>query len=341
MEKFKTIGIVLIKIAIIVFLVVSLNLLMMPKNINENQDGRIIAEMYREKISPDVVFIGSSTVYSGVSPVWLYENYGITSYVCSTSSQVSWNSYHILKEALRVFKPKMVVFDIGFLTESEEYVEEVSNRKAYDYMKNTINKYQGIDRAMDESESKWSYLLPVLRYHARYKDLTFDDVKYMYYKPDVTYNGFIMNKNTSPDIYNEENEWSGEDTNLNDCNRKYLEDIISLCKDKNIDIVLIKTPSYKAKWGANFENDIVSCAAASDVMYINYDIYSDAMGIDWMMDSPDNGRHLNLYGAEKYTYYLGALLCDHYDIPNRSQDLQYANIWNSKVMRYEEDKKAN
>lgn len=338
MEKIKSIGIILLKIALGMFLVISFNLLMMPKYINENQDGRIIPEMYREKISPDIVFVGSSTVYSGVSPVALYEYYGMTSYVCSTSSQTSWNSYYILKEALSEFNPSLVVFDIGFLTESEDYVEEVSNRKAYDYMHNSLNKYEAISRTMDDSESKWSYLMPVLRYHSRYNDLSIDDLKYMYYKPEVTYNGFIMNKIMSPDIYEPENDWSSEDTSLNECNREYLQKIIELCNEKGIQLFLIKTPSYKPKWGSVFEEDIKNVANENGLMYVNFDAYSAMMGIDWPQDTPDNGRHLNLYGAEKYSYFLGSVIYDHFDTLDRRDDSEYNSIWNEKVIRYDNDK---
>ena len=101
MKMFKKICVILMKTALITVLVIVFNLLMMPKYIEENKDGRIIPEFYREKTDPDLIFIGSSTVYSGVSPVRIYENYGITSYVLASSSQTSWNSYYVLKEALK------------------------------------------------------------------------------------------------------------------------------------------------------------------------------------------------------------------------------------------------
>lgn len=337
MEKVKSIGIILIKVVIAIFLIISFNLLMMPKYINENQEGRIVPEMYREKVSPDVLFLGSSVVYSGVSPVALYEFYGMTSYDCSTSSQTSWNSYYILQEALDEFDPSLVVFDIGFLTAEDTYAEEVSNRKAYDYMKYSVNKYKGLKRAIDQSESKWSYLLPALRYHARYSDLGVDDIKYMYYKPDVTYNGFLMNKIMSPDIYDEE-VWEAEDIELSEENKLYLEYIIKLCSDKGVNLMLMKTPSYQAKWGPAYENSIKKVADEHGLIYINFDDMSDVIGIDWANDSPDNGRHLNVYGAERFSYYLGGTLKTTFDIPDRREDTKYSDIWNDKVSRYENDK---
>lgn len=338
MNNIKKVSITLIKILLIVALVVAFNLLMMPKYINENQDGRIVAEMYREKLSADVIFIGSSTVYSGVSPVILYNQYGLASYVCATSSQTSWNSYYILQEALKYHKPSLVVFDIGFLTAKEEYAEEVSNRKAYDYMKMSKTKLDGIERAMAYGESKWSYIFPVLRYHERYKDLSIDDIKYSFYKPNVTYNGYVMSIVQSQELPEFIPMEFAEDRRLDACNAEYLQSIISLCKENGIQILLFKTPSYQSKWGVSFESDILNMAKANDIDYINFDMYTDMMGIDWMHDSPDSGGHLNLYGAEKFSYYLGNILASYYDVPDRRQDNDYLVVWSQKTERYELDK---
>jgi len=340
MERVKKVSIVILKIVLIVFLVVSFNLIMMPKYIDENQDGRVVAEMYREKLSPDIVFVGSSTVYSGIIPAKLYEFHGQTSYVCSTSSQTSWDSYYLLKEAVSELNPKMVVFDIGFLTTKEDYAEEVSNRKAFDYMKYTRNRFEAIDRAMAEGESKWSYVLPVLRYHERYMDLSLDDFKYAYYKPDVTYNGYVMNVLGSSELPEKLSMEEAENISLNACNAEYLQKIISFCKEKDIKLMLIKTPSYQAKWGTDYETAIVNIANANGIDYVNFDIYSDMMGIDWYNDSPDSGRHLNLFGAEKFSYYLGFIISGYYDVPDRRIDDKYNTVWEAKLNRYEADKES-
>jgi len=338
MLKIKPYLVVFFKIILIIGLVATLNLFLMPKYITKNLDGRIIPEMYREEVSPDIVFLGSSTVYSGVVPAALYAGYGETAYVCATPSQTSWNTYCILNEFLDRYNPKLVVVDIGFFFVENDYAEEVSNRKAYDYMRPSKNKFSGLDDAMADSESKWSYIFPGLRYHERYKDLSIDDLKYLYYKPTVTYNGYIMDIRESEELPELLPMEMAADVRLNERNAEYLQKIISCCKEKDIQILLMKTPSYQSKWGVNFEADITAVAMANDIHYVNFDLYSDAMDIDWMHDSPDSGRHLNLYGAEKFSYYLGNIIWDYYDIPDRREDPEISNIWNEKVKRYTDDK---
>lgn len=339
MSKSKKIIINLIKVLLIVFLVFTFNLVMMPKYITENYDGRIVPEFYREKSCPDVIFLGSSTVYSATSPCVIYENYGITSYVLASSSQTGWDSYYMLKESLKKGTPKMVVMDIGFLNQIEEYAEEVSNRKLFDYMRPGLNKFEAIDVAKAAEESKWDYVFPVLRYHERYKDLTIDDFKYAFYKPRVTSNGYIINLNVSNNL--DEIPLTldtAEDYRLNAKNAEYLQKIISLCKDNGIMIMLVKTPSYNAKWGQMFEADITAMAAMNQINYIDFDLYTDKMGINYMTDSPDDGRHLNLSGAEKYSFFLGSVIKENYDIPDRREDPEVSAVWNEKVKQYNDDK---
>lgn len=339
MVKGKKVLTIILKILLIVFLVVTFNLIMMPKYISENYDGRIVAEFYREKKPVDVLFLGSSTVYSGISPCKLYEDYGIVSYVLASSSQTSWDSYYMLIEAIKSGKPSLVVLDIGFMNQPEDYAEEVSNRKLFDYMKFSKNKFDAIDAAKAEGESNWDYLLPVLRYHERYKDLSADDFKYIYYKPDVTYNGYIMNMNISEGIEAQPATLdTASDMSLNARNAEYLQKIVTLCNNENIQLLLVKTPSYQAKWGHTFENDITQIATVNGISYLNFDYYQDKMSLNWLTDSPDGGGHLNIIGAEKYTYCLGAVLKENYDVPDRRSDDTYSAIWNNKLEKYNNDK---
>lgn len=312
---------------------------MMPKYVSENYDGRIMPEFYREKTCPDVIFLGSSTVYSAVSPPVLYQNYGITSYVLASSSQTSWDSYYVLKEALKKGTPKMVVLDIGFMNQVEDYAEEVSNRKLFDYMRFSKNKIDAIKAAKAPEENLWDYMLPVLRYHERYKDLSKEDFIYAFYKPGVTNNGYIINLNTSD--YLEETAVTldtAADYKLNARNADYLQKIISLCKDNGINIMLVKTPSYNAKWGNGFEGDINAFAALNGINYINFDLYSDKLNLDYMTDSPDNGGHLNLLGAEKYSFLLGSVLKSNYDLPDARENTVISTVWNKKLEKYNNEK---
>lgn len=58
--------------------------------------------------SIDVIFLGHSGVYSGISPMEIYKKYGFTSYDFSQARQLPWESLEMLKAVLKVQKPAVL-----------------------------------------------------------------------------------------------------------------------------------------------------------------------------------------------------------------------------------------
>ncbi len=315
------------------FLFVSLNLLFMPKYIEENKDGRITSEFYREKLSNDVLFIGSSTVHSAINPIILFEDYGITSFDRSTASQTAWVSYYMIKDAMEVSDPKMVVMDLSFLRYGDDYVEEASNRKAIDGMRLSKTKYQCIKAAKSPEENYIDYLLPIGRFHTRWKYLTAEDWKYLYYKPTVSYNGYLSNDHVLP-AHGETASDDKDDIKMSARNQLFLKNIVSLCRDNEMSLLLIKIPSYSPKWGETFEQNIHMEADGAGVAYIDFDPLAEEIGIDWQTDTPDEGGHLNNAGAEKFSRYLGKFLTENYELTDHRRDPEVLEVWNKKCERY-------
>ena len=331
--KLKKTIFILFVIALSVFLFVSLNLLFMPKYINENQDGRITAEYYRENPDVDVIFVGSSTVNSDINPILLWENFGITSFDRANASQTSWISYYMIKDAIDCSNPKMVVLDLEFFYQDDAYVEEVSNRKSFDGMRFSRDKFRCIEAAKGEDETYWDYLFPILRFHTRWKDLGRDDIKYLYYKPSVTFNGYLESDRIEPAAESEYEEFPGAIT-LSPRNRMFLEETIKLCRDNGLQLLLIKTPTSEPKWGPEFDAEIKQIAETYGLAYIDLDEHKDEIGIDYTTDTQDGGAHLNDFGAAKLSVYLGNCLRFVYNIDDHRGDPAYDAVWNKKCERF-------
>ena len=67
----------------------------------------------------DVLFVGSSSIHDGISPMKLYEETNISSYNMSVSGQTMGTNYYMLKYAFETQKPKVV-----FLNALNLYGEE-------------------------------------------------------------------------------------------------------------------------------------------------------------------------------------------------------------------------
>ena len=69
----------------------------------------------------DLLGLGTSHVYEGLSPAVLYREYGIAAYDLCAPAQAVWNSYYYFVEALKTQTPRAVVFDVYMLNTNSEY----------------------------------------------------------------------------------------------------------------------------------------------------------------------------------------------------------------------------
>jgi hypothetical protein len=62
----------------------------------------------------------------------------------------------------------------------------------------------------------------------------------------------------------------------------------------------------------------------------------DRIGIDWENDFYDKGDHVNVFGAEKITAYLGEYVLKNYGLEDHRGDPAYRS-WNEMVAKYEQE----
>ncbi len=111
-----------------------LQALFMPKYMTASREGNLIAEYYNETREHDVLFVGDCEVYENVSPITLWKEYGITSYIRGSSQQLIWHSYYLLEEMLEKETPKVVVYNV-LAMEYNEPQKEAYNRMTLDGMR--------------------------------------------------------------------------------------------------------------------------------------------------------------------------------------------------------------
>ena len=324
-------------IAIILLAFSLLTMLFMPKYVDKNVDGRITAEFYREKDNIDVIFIGSSTVQADISPMVLYQEGNIKAYNRSNSSQVIPLSYYMAKDAIKRKKPKLIICDVGFIYQSDDYIDEGASRKSLDSMRWSVDKYNAIKAMLGSEEHFIDYVFPILRFHSRWNDLSIEDIKYLLYKPTVTYNGQLLDFRTIEEnrIYD---PYSLDETIIaSDRNMKYLEDLSKLCRENNIELALIKLPMVNGNWNRNLDEQIQIFADSNDISYKSFIDDFDSIGLDMYSDFHDV-QHMNSYGAEKFTKVLYKYIVDNYELSidggTKTFDKKlerYKNAFNNKI----------
>ena len=325
---------------ITVFLVLFLlQRLLMPKYEVGIIEGAFIAEYYdQDNKDFDVLFIGDCEVYENFSPVTLWTEYGINSYIRGSADQYIWQSYYLLEDCLRYSTPHTVVFNVLSMKQDTPG-SEAYNRMSLEGMEWSMAKVNAIKASMTKEENFLDYVFPILRYHSRWSELTTDDVKYMFADKRVSHNGYYMRVDVRPaqnvptgrplaDYAFGENAW------------KYLNMMRELCEEKGINLVLIKAPSLYPYWYEEWDQQIVDYAAEHNLTYINFLDCIEEAGIDFTTDTYDAGMHMNLAGAEKLSTYFGRILSEEMGVPSRSDNAELSAIWEENIAFYEEAMKA-
>jgi hypothetical protein len=328
----KKILINLIGVLLVFLLLAFLQRLFMPKYMSSIHEGNLIEEYYDEVKEHDVIFIGDCEVFSNVSPITLWEQYGIPSYIRGSAQQLIWQSYYLLEEALTYEKPKVVVFNVLSMKYNEPQ-KEAYNRLTLDGMKLSMTKLRAIKASMMKEEAFITYLFPLLRYHSRWNELSEEDVEYLFEKKTLSHNGFLMRVDTKPVTVVPKGK-KLPDYQFGQNSYDYLDRMTRLCKANGIELVLIKSPSVYPYWYEEWDQQMEDYAKENDLTYINFLDHVEEIGIDYNTDTYDGGLHMNLSGAEKFTSYLGKLLQENYQLPNRRNEERLEEIWQEKIDFY-------
>jgi len=322
--------------AILVLCIGFLNALFMPKYMTDIQEGAMIAEYYKEETDHDLVFIGDCEVYENFSPDVLWNEYGIVSYIRGSAQQLIWQSYYLLEETLKYETPDVVVFNVLSMKYAEPQ-SEAYNRMSIDGMRLSASKWGAIQASMTEEENALSYLLPLLRYHSRWNELSKEDLTYLFRRDIVTDSGYLMNVKVKPAA----NVPPGKplaDYQFAPLCYEYLDKMADLCEEKGVELVLIKAPSLYPYWYEEWEVQMEEYAAERGLHYINFLELIEETGIDFETDTYDSGLHLNLYGAEKLSHWFGEWVQENCDVPDRRGQEPYQAVWDAKSAIYAQRK---
>jgi len=308
-------------------------MLLQPKYMTDLEEGSFISQYYREAGNHDVIFIGDCEVYANFSPMELYRQRGITAYVRGTSQQLIWQSYYILEETLNYETPKAVVYNVNAMRYSEP-VSEAYNRLTIDQMRWSAEKVSIIQASMTEEETFSSYVFPILRYHSRFDELTKEDFEYLFKVKDNTWNGYLVNKNVKP-VGALPAKRPLADYQFADICYDYLDKITALCREKGVELILVKAPSLYPYWYEEYDAQMAEYAENNGLAYYNFTECAEEIGLDFQVDTYDAGLHLNHAGAEKLSRYFAQILAENHNIPDRRNDAAIAAVYNEKLQRYD------
>ena len=320
MNRLKTIGKIFIFIGIFTGILFVLNIIFKAKWIDTTFPTTSAFDGFYDepKDSIDVVYLGSSHIMSGVSPVQIYQETGLTGYTCGSTKLSVPSAYLYLKEAIRTQHPSVVVMDASriFKAYKNTYYEE-DTRRSLDYVAFSKEKLEVASTLMegDDRQNLVSYALPLIRYHSRWSDLKKEDFTYMFMDKHMALKGqsvsFNISKFALPDNFLDvvqEDEGYAIDYESID----YFEKIVETCKENNITLILVKIPCYS--WNKTKHEIATDLAQSYGIPFVDYCTADMLEEIDFVStkDFQDEGDHLNSFGAAKISKHLGQYIRENY-----------------------------
>jgi len=288
------------------------------------------------KNSLDVIFLGASSILCDISPLHLWEAYGITSYTRATPSTAPAIIYGVFKETLRYQQPKVIVLDgITLFTTYDVDKMEPYLRKSIDPLPLSFEKLEMIQYIASHSSNQTasSYLFPLLRFHSSWSSLTAENFDYDSHVNVDRFHGAAVRPLGVP--YTIPDGLMTPTTKVKDLDEEsinYYVKIFEICKQKGIDVILISLP--KVKW--NYANHLAlqNFASQYGIPYFDYNLPEnrEAMRLDPAVDFFDSG-HLTGFAAIKLTDDFAKFLKANYDLADKRGDPVYS-LWEEDLAFY-------
>lgn len=289
----------------------------------------------------DVIFLGTSHMLYGISPMEIYKEYNVCTYNLGTSGQPIDATYYTLEEVFTNQSPKVVVLDASSLFTDEEHELDSLWRFVMDSLPFGLaklkyaNRYatffanQGEEFDLNEYTLRFaSAFFPMIEYHDRFDELNENDIFDVpgveeYYLAGYFLQTFHESSGVTVDEMNAYEKENESLANIYSHNAKVLEQIQKLCKEHECELLLTKIPAiHRGKWytGAWTYARYEAVKSLADSLHISYYdlLYDGDISIDVERDYTDGGAHLNYLGAKKTSLFLGEYLKDTYQLEEKT-----------------------
>lgn len=294
--------------------------IVIPKS-NKDLKQYSAAGFYGEpKNTLDYVMLGDSNSAEGFSPLEVWKEYGYTGFVCGEPFQTACGAYNVLKEVLSCQSPKLVII--------ESNIFYAISQKSNLLYKN--DEMTDLDKSV---ESELSSVFPVVRYHNNWKKLTLQDFTTTTdYSWKPSNKGYAYSNIQGTCSEKDYMKASRKFEPINQVAILYMYKLISLCKKNNINIVFLSVPS-PTSWNSIRHNELEFFSKKTGVPYVDLNNVASDIGIDFDTDTRD-GIHLNYYGAQKASMYIGDYINKNYQLTDHRNDANFSD-WSQDLQNYE------
>lgn len=264
-----------------------------------------------ERGTVDVVILGNSQTFGLLSPMHLWQNTGIASYIAGKPGLGLSEEYYSLKTILKKQTPKLVILETNNIFDTMGILRETKHAAA----------------------NAFGYYFPIVKYHSIWKKYVSED------KPKTRHhNGFSIRPDVVPYEGGDYLAYTDELEKSDAITMHYLDKVIDLCRENNINVLFVYAPS-PSTFSYKRHNALQAYADTNNIPFVDMNVLGDEIGINLQTDILDGGEHVNLYGTLKMTNYLEKYLTANFSLPDRRQDERYVK-WHERAADFMEELKG-
>ena len=279
----------------------------------------------------DALYVGSSVTYCNIDPMYIYNESGLATYVLGCASMHYDEAYMTIKEALKTQHPKVVMLEAsGFRYQDDG--DESKYHLLTDQLPMLDPEKLGIVLENDWASASDlpGFVLPLLRYHDRWSEVSEQDVELLLNGTPMTYtrgHSFTFTQTeVAIDFYAQDSKWQPYQRSYT-----YLDKIVQLCQEEGIELVLFKTPAKR--WCVTYSQAAQDYASANGLKFMEFYYELEQIGIDPSTDLRDDIGHMNQYGAEKFSSYLAHEVLPELGLQDHRSDEAFQR-WSSEYDEY-------
>lgn len=321
--KIQSMAKFLLLILLLVLMLICLNSVFIGKSDNQHMSKIVHAP----DGTYDVLLVGSSHMQHAIQPAQLFGEQGIASCNISTPVQSIPTSYHLLREMIARHDPEVVILDLYAISFQQKLHSPHRLHQAIDFFPLSKRKIEAVRDLVTENRNEFYF--PFILYHNRWKELT--RVDYLMYQH--TNEAFQLLEGLEVFDIPFEPLPENQTAEIPEIPLNYLEKIVSLCRETDTQLLLTVIP-YRADkqtleglsndYHQQLYNTVTYLAQEWGVTYFNALYHLDELEFDFTTDMLEYS-HVNTSGSVKVSKFYGAYLREHFDIPDRSQDPDYAH----------------
>lgn len=240
----------------------------------------------------EVLFFGDSIAWAAYCPEIFWKTNGIPTYNCATSGQWLGDGRIILSNVIEQQIPTVVVWDANSI------YTNLSRAKYY------LAKY-----------------LPIFHYHFAYLSKSYPQEK-------DTLRGYNSNGAVSPYTGTPDYMYDIPLQPFTSLAEEKLEEIYQICKDHHITLVMTCSPNPYT-WNMGRHKAVQEWCDSHGVEFIDYNLMTDEINIDWNTDTRDGGEHLNNSGSYKVCIHLSDYLKEKYQLKDCRDNVDFKE-WNQE-----------